>query len=182
MMAHTLSQNGVSLLQEHSICNEVLTTADHVWPRQPRTSRSGFFTCWIIWDQSHGQLMIGWAWLASGWALFPNGCAYGHSWLHPCPVRWNPQGPHEFISIDWLVYMNCNSVKSLELLCVAFIFLVSTGAGMNIHYVVLQFSECNAVICNDHIYNVGLLLWGEQSTSSTRCWFSCSSFKTFERF
>jgi hypothetical protein len=32
-------------------------------------------------------------------------------------------GPNEFISIDWFTYMNCNSVKSLKLLHVAFIFL-----------------------------------------------------------
>ena len=33
-------------------------------------------------------------------------------------------GPNDFISIDWFPYMNCNSVKPLKLLHVAFIFFV----------------------------------------------------------
>jgi hypothetical protein len=33
-------------------------------------------------------------------------------------------GPNEFISIDGFPYMNCNSVESLKLLHVAFIFLL----------------------------------------------------------
>jgi hypothetical protein len=35
------------------------------------------------------------------------------------------RGPKELISIDWFPYMNCNSVKSLKLLRVVFIFLFS---------------------------------------------------------
>ena len=34
-------------------------------------------------------------------------------------------GPNEFLSIDWCPYMNCNSVKSMKLLHVEFIFLLS---------------------------------------------------------
>jgi hypothetical protein len=40
-------------------------------------------------------------------------------------------GPHLFISIDWFAYMNCNSVKSLTLLHVAFIFLFSVHLNMS---------------------------------------------------
>ncbi len=47
--------------------------------------------------------------------------------------------------------------------------------GVICHYVVLQLSD--AVICNNHIYNMGVLLWGEQPTSSTRYWFSYISEK-----
>ena len=49
-----------------------------------------------------------------------------HPWLRPaqsCKIHW--LGPNLFISIDWYPYMNCNSVKSLKLLHVAFIFLFS---------------------------------------------------------
>ena len=39
--------------------------------------------------------------------------------LHRCPVMWI----HEYISIDWFPYMNYNSVKSLKLLHIAFIYI-----------------------------------------------------------
>ena len=46
-----------------------------------------------------------------------------HLYSQSCDIQ--RLDPKEFISTDWLPYMNCNSVKSLKLLHVAFIFLSS---------------------------------------------------------
>jgi hypothetical protein len=48
------------ILENLAVCFNRLTTADHVQPRQPRTSTSGFFTCRIVGDQPPGQLMKLW--------------------------------------------------------------------------------------------------------------------------
>jgi hypothetical protein len=59
----------------------------------------------------------------------PGGWAYalpGPSMAAPLPsCEIHRLRPNEFISIDWFPYMNWNSVKSLKVLHVAFIFLFS---------------------------------------------------------
>jgi hypothetical protein len=48
------------VLQNLLVRTTGLTTADHVQPRQPRTSTSGFFTCGMVWDEPPGQLIKLW--------------------------------------------------------------------------------------------------------------------------
>jgi hypothetical protein len=61
-----------------------------------------------------------------GWALAPH-------WVHhACAPAWSYEihrlGPNSYISIDWFPYINCNSVKSVKLLHVAFIFWFSISS------------------------------------------------------
>ena len=72
----------------------------------------------VLWGK---LILISLAWLPSGWALLPS------MWAHRCAPDQSCQihklGPNEFISIDWFLSLNWNSVKSLKLLHVAFIFM-----------------------------------------------------------
>jgi hypothetical protein len=68
------------------------------------------------------KILIGLAWLPSGWAYALPGPAMAVLLpRHEIPRL----EPNWFISIDWFPYMNINSVKSLKLLHDVFIFVFS---------------------------------------------------------
>ena len=87
----------------------------------------------FLWGRTHSD------WLG----LAPQWMGLAAKWVGLCPPRpihgctpaqlgeIHRLGPNEFFSIDWFPYVNCNSVKSLNLLLVVFIFLFSVYCNKN---------------------------------------------------